>query len=150
MTLDLSAAVASADGTTIGYQVTGQGPALVIWHGAMGSAASHAELAAELRDTYTVYLPDRRGRGLSGPHRADHGIETEVADLAALLAVTGARDVIGESSGAIVALEAALRLPQLRRVAIFEPPLIVGDSLSTALSGVTGTRWRAVTWHQLW
>jgi pimeloyl-ACP methyl ester carboxylesterase len=135
MTLDLSAAVTSADGTTIGYQTTGRGPGLVIWHGAMGSAASHAELAVELGDSYTVYLPDRRGRGLSGPHRIDHEIETEVDDLAALLAATGATDVIGESSGGIVALEAALRLPQLRRVAIFEPPLIIGDSLSTAFVG---------------
>jgi pimeloyl-ACP methyl ester carboxylesterase len=135
MPLDVSAAAVSADGTTIGYRTTGKGPGLVIWHGAMGSAGSHSELAAELADSHTVYLPDRRGRGLSGPHRTDHGIETEIDDLAALLAATDATDVLGESSGAIVALEAALRLPELRRVAIFEPPLIVGDSLSTAFIG---------------
>ena len=90
------------------------------------------ELAAELSASHTVYLPDRRGRGLSGPHRTDHDIQTELDDLAALLAATGARDILGVSSGAIIALEAGLRLPDLGRIAIFEPPLIVGDSLSVA------------------
>jgi pimeloyl-ACP methyl ester carboxylesterase len=132
MTIGLHSAVTSADGTSIGYRVIGTGSGLVILHGAMESASSHSELATELGDLHTVYLPDRRGRGLSGPHRANHGIHTEVEDLAAMLAATGATDVIGVSSGAIVALEAALRLPEVRRVAVFEPPLVVGDSLSTA------------------
>jgi pimeloyl-ACP methyl ester carboxylesterase len=131
MSLGLHSAITSADGTGIGYQTIGNGSGLVILHGAMESASSHAELATELSDSHTVYLPDRRGRGLSGPHRANHDIHTEVEDLAALQAATGATDVFGVSSGAIVAMEAALRLPEVRRVAIFEPPLIIGNSLST-------------------
>jgi pimeloyl-ACP methyl ester carboxylesterase len=129
--LALHSAITSADGTAIGYRTIGNGSGLVILHGAMESASSHSELAAELSDSHTVYLPDRRGRGLSGPHRADHDIHTEVEDLVALQAVTGATDVFGASSGAIVAMEAALRLPEVRRVAIFEPPLMIGNSLST-------------------
>jgi pimeloyl-ACP methyl ester carboxylesterase len=131
MTLGLHSAVTSTDGTSIGYRMIGAGSGLVILHGAMESASSHSELAVELSDSHTVYLPDRRGRALSGPHRTSHEIHTEVEDLAAMLAATGATDVFGVSSGAIVALEAALRLPEVRRVAIFEPPLVVGNSLST-------------------
>jgi pimeloyl-ACP methyl ester carboxylesterase len=132
MSIGVIAAVTSTDGTSIGYRMIGQGPGLVILHGAMESAPSHSELAAEVGDSHTVYLPDRRGRGMSGPHRANHDINTEVDDLAAVLAATGATDVLGVSSGAVIALEASLRLPQLHRVAIFEPPLIVGNSLSTS------------------
>jgi pimeloyl-ACP methyl ester carboxylesterase len=131
MALGLHSAVTSADGTSIGYRMVGTGSGLVILHGAMESASSHSELAAELSDSHTIYLPDRRGRGLSGPHRTNHDIHTEVEDLAAMLATTGATDVLGVSSGGIVALEAALRLPEVRRVAIFEPPLVIGNSLST-------------------
>lgn len=63
--------VTSKDGTTIGYRQLGQGPGVVMLHGAMESAQSHMQLATALADAFTVYLPDRRGRGLSGPFGAD-------------------------------------------------------------------------------
>jgi pimeloyl-ACP methyl ester carboxylesterase len=122
----------SADGTTIGYRTLGHGPGLVIVHGAMESALSHAQLAEALANDFTVHLVDRRGRGGSGPFRVGHGLRTEVEDLAAVLGRTGAHDLLGVSSGAIVCLHVALTLPDVRRAAIFEPPLRVGDSVSTA------------------
>ena len=61
--------VTSQDGTTIGYRQLGRGPGLVMLHGSMESSSSHLQLAQELADVATVYLPDRRGRGLSGPYR---------------------------------------------------------------------------------
>jgi pimeloyl-ACP methyl ester carboxylesterase len=81
-----SGRVTSRDGTPIGYLKTGRGPAVVILHGSMESARSHTLLARALAGDFTVYLPDRRGRGLSGPHRPDHGVRTEVEDLQAVLA----------------------------------------------------------------
>jgi pimeloyl-ACP methyl ester carboxylesterase len=59
--------VLSKDGTRIGYLRVGQGPAVVLLHGSNESARSHTQLALALADAFTVYLPDRRGRGLSGP-----------------------------------------------------------------------------------
>ena len=53
----------------IGYLRLGQGPAVVLLHGSMESARSHTRLALALADAFTVYLPDRRGRGMSGPYR---------------------------------------------------------------------------------
>jgi pimeloyl-ACP methyl ester carboxylesterase len=76
-----NAAAESRDGTRIGYWKTGHGPAVVLVHGSMESARSHTLLAQALADDFTVYLPDRRGRGLSGPHRPDHAARTEVEDL---------------------------------------------------------------------
>jgi pimeloyl-ACP methyl ester carboxylesterase len=125
-------AVVSKDGTTIGYRQVGRGPGLVVVHGAMESAASHMQLAEALADSYTVYLPDRRGRGLSGPYGTPYGVREDVEDLDALLAKTGAHDVFGVSSGAIICLEAALALPAIQKAAIFEPPLMVDGPAPTA------------------
>ena len=117
-------AVESRDGTTIGYWKTGQGPAVVVLHGSMESARNHTLLAAALADDYTVYLPDRRGRGLSGPHRPDHTVRTEVEDLEAVLAAAGAEFTFGVSAGGAVVLEAARTLPSLKKVAVYEPAIV--------------------------
>ena len=58
-------AVRSRDGTTIGYRRLGMGPGLILLHGSMSSGGHHVELARLLADTFTVFVPDRRGRGLS-------------------------------------------------------------------------------------
>ena len=58
----------SADGTTIGYRQLGRGPGIVVVHGSMSSGYNFLQLAEALADAFTVYLPDRRGRGLSGPY----------------------------------------------------------------------------------
>ncbi len=133
MTTDTLSSVTSVDGTAIGYRRLGDGPGVVLLHGAMSSSYNHVQLAEALADTFTVYVPDRRGRGLSGPYRKDHSLQTEVGDLAAVLEATGARNVFGCSSGAIVVLEAALTLPALRRAAIFEPPLFADTRVPTAV-----------------
>lgn len=118
-------AVHSHDGTRIGYSRIGSGPGLVLLHGALQSSRSFSRLAAELRDSFTVIIPDRRGRGLSGPPGDGYRMQSEVDDLAALLEATGAHYVFGLSSGALIALQAALDLPAIHKLAIYEPPLAV-------------------------
>ncbi len=124
--------VTSRDGTTIGYRQLGHGPGVVMLHGAMESAQSHMQLAAALADDFTVYLPDRRGRGLSGPYGDHYSIQTEVDDLDALLTQTGAHNVFGVSAGGLICLQAALTLPTaIHKIALYEPALIVNGSIST-------------------
>jgi pimeloyl-ACP methyl ester carboxylesterase len=123
--------VTSKDGTVIGYRQMGQGPGLVIVHGTMESSLSHSQLAEALADIFTVYLPDRRGRGLSGPYRKDHKIQNDVEDLEAVVTNTDSHYVFGISAGALICLQAALHLPSIRKVAVFDPPLIVNGSVST-------------------
>src|SRR2546430_6066693 len=60
----VTGSVISRDGTAIGYRQLGHGPGLVVLHGAMESSQSHVQLAEELADGFSVYLPDRCGRGL--------------------------------------------------------------------------------------
>ena len=117
-------AVTSSDGTEIGYYKTGRGPAVVVLHGSMESARSHTLFAEALADEFTVYLPDRRGRGLSGPHRPDHGIRTEVEDLEAVLTAAGAERAFGVSAGGAIVLEAARTLHNLKQIALYEPAIV--------------------------
>jgi pimeloyl-ACP methyl ester carboxylesterase len=68
-------------------------------HGGMKSSQHFTKLATMLSDAFTVYVPDRRGRGLSGPHGNNFSIMREVEDLQALITKTGARLTFGLSSG---------------------------------------------------
>jgi pimeloyl-ACP methyl ester carboxylesterase len=130
--------VTSRDGTTIGYYKVGQDgngrPAVVVLHGSMESARSHLLLAEALATDFTVYLPDRRGRGLSGPQRPDHTVRTEVEDLAAVLAATGATLAFGVSAGGAVVLEAARTLSGMAEGAPNERALKDGASTNGALN----------------
>lgn len=124
--------VTSQDGASIGYRQIGHGPGVVMLHGAMESARSHSRLAEALADAFTVYLPERRGHNLSGPFRKDYSMRQEVEDLQALLAKTGTHDIFGVSAGGLICLQAALSLPAVHKVAVYEPALIVNGSASTA------------------
>src|SRR6266480_4676037 len=124
--------VVSSDGTSIGYLRTGGGPAVVILHGSMESARSHTLLARALAGDFTVYLPDRRGRGMSGPHPPDHSVRTEVEDLQAVLAESGAQMAFGVGAGGLAVLEAARTLPGIRMIAVYEPALAMDATRNTA------------------
>ncbi|MBU2662866.1 alpha/beta hydrolase [Actinoplanes bogorensis] len=101
----------------------GGGPKIVLLHGGLQTSRNFRRLAQALASSFTVYVPDRRGRGLSGPVFAGYGLDGEVDDLRAVLDETGAGYIFGLSSGAVIALQAALELPQIRRLALYEPPI---------------------------
>jgi len=68
----------SPDGTVIGYRQLGKGPGVVLLHGAGQSSQSFLTLARAMADQFTLYVPDRRGRDMSGPYSKDHGLDNEV------------------------------------------------------------------------
>ncbi|KAE9374115.1 alpha/beta-hydrolase [Stipitochalara longipes BDJ] len=110
-------------------------PGLIIVHGALESSRSHSEIASILCSSFTVFLPDRRGRGGSSAPGADFSMQTEIDDLEALLLATGARYVAGVSSGAMITLYSALALLStkgngeglIKKIVVFEPPLLLDD-----------------------
>jgi pimeloyl-ACP methyl ester carboxylesterase len=119
--------VTSADGTPIAYERSGSGPALVMSTGAFCDRLSSAPLAEHLRDRYTVYRFDRRGRGDSGD-TPPWSVAREVEDLAAVVAATGETPfVYGHSSGAALTLEAAAAGVPVRKLAVYEPPYVPGE-----------------------
>ena len=120
-----SSTVVSADGTRIAYCERGAGPGVVLVHGAMQASQNFRRLAEALSPSFRVYVPDRRGRGRSGPFGAQYGLARETEDLEALLNKTGARFVFALSSGALIALHAASRILGIEKLAIYEPPLTI-------------------------
>lgn len=117
----------SADGTSIGLERTGSGPPLVIVNGALSVGTTANALGPHLEPHVTLVRYDRRGRGASGD-AAVYAPEREIEDLAAVLehvSEDGSANVFGHSSGAILALEAAMRGLPIRRLAVNEPPYIV-------------------------
>ncbi len=117
--------VTSADGTTIAYERSGEGPPLVMVTGAMSDRRSQRSPAALLARHFTIYLYDRRGRGGSGD-TPPYAPAREVEDLGAVIgAAGGSAAVFGHSSGAVLALEAAAAGLPITRLAAYEPPYIV-------------------------
>lgn len=136
----------SADGTRIGFDRTGAGPALILIDGALcrRGIGPNAQLAQRLRARFTVITYDRRGRGESTDSQP-YAIRREIDDLATLIDVAGGTaHLYGISSGGALALEAAALLGgRVDRVAVFELPLRpdtltanVPDDLVTTLDGL--------------
>ena len=120
--------VTSKDGTTIGYRQMGSGPGIILLHGGGKASQTLMQLGTELSDEFTVYIPDRRGRGLSGPFGDKYGLQREVEDMDALLKKTGAHYVFGTATGGIIALQSALYLPAIHKAILYEPPFIVNET----------------------
>ncbi len=119
--------VISKDGTAIGYRQMGSGPGLILLHGGVNASQHLMKLGTLLSDEYTVYIPDRRGRGMSGPVGENYSIEKEDEDMDALLKKTGAHYVFGTADGALFALHAAISNPVICKVAAYEPLIFAGQ-----------------------
>jgi pimeloyl-ACP methyl ester carboxylesterase len=119
---------AAADGTEIAYEVHGSGPALVLVDGALCHRAMGPSrgLGKQLAGSFTVHAYDRRGRGDSGPGASPYAVDREIEDLLAVIAAAGGTaHVLGASSGAALALEAARHGAPIDRLAVYEAPFIV-------------------------
>ncbi|MGJ5753199.1 pimeloyl-ACP methyl ester carboxylesterase [Streptomyces puniciscabiei] len=112
----------SRDGTVLAYQVTGQGPTVILVSGAMSTGGTVAPLAQRLADRCTAVVYDRRGRGESGDTKP-YAVEREVEDLAALIdAVGGEAALFGVSSGGALVLQAVASGLPAARAAVYEVP----------------------------
>lgn len=120
--------VLSKDGTKIGYRQMGKGPGLILLHGGMNASQNLMKLGQFLANELTVFIPDRRGRGLSGPVGEHYGLSMECEDLQALLDKTKVENVFGHSSGAIISLQTALFEPTIKKIALYEPPIPLNNT----------------------
>jgi len=116
----------SRDGTLLAYDRSGSGPPLILVDGALCSRAfgPMPKLAPLLASRFTVYTYDRRGRGGSGD-TPPYAIGREIEDIAALVREAGgSASLLGLSSGAALALEAAAAGVPVPRVVAYEPPYV--------------------------
>ena len=117
--------VTSRDGTQIAYDRSGEGPAVILVDGALGSQnfGSMRPLVAVLAPHFTIVTYDRRGRGDSGD-TLPFALEREVEDIDALISEAGGSAYLyGISSGACLAFEASRLLrTRVTKLALYEPP----------------------------
>jgi pimeloyl-ACP methyl ester carboxylesterase len=118
--------VTSKDGTTIAYDQWGSGPVVILVDGALQYRAfdqGMVQLAELLSPHFTVIHYDRRGRGDSTDTQP-YTLEREIEDIEALIDEAGASaSLYGISSGAALAMEAALKLgDKVPNLAMYEAP----------------------------
>jgi len=121
--------VTSLDGTEIACHRSGIGPPLVLVHGTSSTGARWTPLLPALTSRFAVYAMDRRGRGASGDTEP-YAIEREYEDVAAVVdRIDEPVNLLGHSYGALCCLEAALRMSNVRKLVLYEPPFPTGPAL---------------------
>jgi pimeloyl-ACP methyl ester carboxylesterase len=119
------------DGVAIAVFRSGEGPPLVLVHGATADHTTWRTSGPLLAARHTLHAVDRRGRGRSGdpPRGIPYAIEREFEDLASVVDTIAAEsggpvDVVGHSYGGRIGLGAALLTRNLRRLVVYEgaPP----------------------------
>jgi pimeloyl-ACP methyl ester carboxylesterase len=135
----MAATVTAKDGTSIAYERTGSGPALILVDAALHYRrfSSFSGLIPRLGPGFTTYHYDRRGRGDS-TDTPPYAVEREIEDLAALIDEAGGEAfVYGFSSGALLALHAAAAGLPIRKVAVLEPPIAMDQDRTAQASFTT-------------
>ena len=133
----------SRDGTEIAWWTSGEGPPLVLVHGAVADHRRWRPLLPYLERFATVHALDRRGRGASGD-APGYDLKREFEDVAAVVdavaeASGSAVDLYGHSFGGLCAFGAATLTANLRRLVLYEgwPPV---DPVTRELPAGVGER----------
>lgn len=108
--------ILSLNGVQIHYEDEGSGAPLLFLHGNGEDLSLFTEVSQSLKSDYRVIRMDSRGHGESSAV-AEYHYEDMAQDCVALFAALHLTDItlVGFSDGAIVALMAALKQPQLIR-----------------------------------
>jgi pimeloyl-ACP methyl ester carboxylesterase len=132
---------ATTDGTPITALDEGRGPNLLVVHPGGGNQTSWDGVARILADGFRVIRIRRRIYVPTAPLSPTHSMAVEAADILAIAALLEPPILlVGHSSGAVAALEAALRAPAtFTAMLLYEPPL----PTRTLVAGDAGQRARA-------
>ena len=117
------------------YQVSGEGPVVVLTHGLGGNLESWQPTAEALQDRFTVLRWDVRGFGRSDRERGPVDPKTWAADLNGVLEHAGVDRavLVGISLGGVVAQRFALDFPErTRALVLMSTTSEVGDRARTA------------------
>lgn len=118
------------------YTTRGTGEPLLMIHGIMGDGSFFDEAAELLAARYCVLTYDRRGYGrCPKPEDGCYTVAAQAEDAAELLVATCDEPawVFGNSAGGLIAVELALRHPDLVRGLVLLEPSLTVDAASRAL-----------------
>lgn len=135
-------------GATVSYTVAGNGPPLVLVHGAFSDHESNwMAVTPLLQQRFTVYAIARRGRGATDA-TIGHSVEDEAQDVVDLIrSIGGPVHLLGHSCGAHCALLAtSVDATWVQRLVLYEPawPELLGPSALAALETLAA----AEAWEQ--
>jgi pimeloyl-ACP methyl ester carboxylesterase len=115
--------VTTPDGVRLACDVAGEGPPLVMVHGAGSARWSFDLVRPHLEPHFTVWALDRRGRGDSEDGDG-YSLKREFEDVEAVVRDAGPdATLFGHSYGGLVSAGAAVRLGRLPRLVLYEPPM---------------------------
>lgn len=125
----MTAATVEAGGVALAVDDRGDGPAVVLVHGTAASGTAWRETVAALGRGVRTVVYDRRAYGASGAPEPYTGttVGEQADDLAELLGAVGAAPAVlaGHGLGAMIALDVAIRFPDLVKGAVLiEPPVL--------------------------
>ena len=138
--------VTSPAGVSISYDRYGDGPSLVLVHGAFSDHRTNWEFVKPLLEKqFTVYAMARRGRGATDATEG-HSLEDESRDVVAVIQAVGEPVfLLGHSYGGQAALAAAAAVPhRVRKLVLYEPawPRIIGKEALARLEALAQAgRW---------
>jgi pimeloyl-ACP methyl ester carboxylesterase len=123
------ATVQSKDGTAISFDKIGRGEPVIMVDGALCSRGFGPlpKIGKMLSENFTVINYDRRGRNESG-NTLPYSVDREIEDIEALLTEAGGSAyVVGFSSGAALALNAAAKGANIRKLVLYEAPYVLNQ-----------------------
>ena len=106
--------ITSRDGVAINFEVEGRGRRVTLLHGVGSHLQAWDDVAASLRDRFTLLRYDLRGHGKSGKPPGPYNLDDYVADLAALLDAQSVdrTTLVGFSFGGMIAPAFTVRHPE--------------------------------------
>lgn len=127
----------SVNGTHINYSIGGSGPALLLWHGFLGTSYSWHKVIPELIDDFQLIVPDMRGYGDSSKPSSGYDGSTLCEDFRALLRHLGVNRVrlCAHDMGAPPALIWAGRHPEeVAGLAYLDDPVLTTQTVAPLFS----------------
>jgi pimeloyl-ACP methyl ester carboxylesterase len=120
---------ARANGVDLFYEVRGDGPPLLLIAGGLADAGQFTALAEALAARWRVITYDRRGNSRSSAPAewSSTSVEEQADDAAALLETLGiaATSLYGHSIGAPIALDVAMRRPEIVETLVLHDPALM-------------------------
>ncbi len=131
--------VTGAGGATVSAIDEGEGPAILIVHPGGSDASSWTNVARWLRGEFRIVRLQRRIYASEAPIALPHAMATEAVDVVAVAGQLSRPLLVGHSSGAVAALEAALASPAaFAAMVLYEPAL----GTRSPIAGEAGARAR--------
>ena len=153
MTINSSTVYLARPGGRIGYDISGDGPLVILVPGMGDLRTAYRFLAPALREArYRVACTDLRGHGASDATFASYGDVETAGDVIALIEeLKEPAVVVGNSMGAGAAAFAAAQRPDLVRGLVLVGPFVrnpkVGAFQRIVLRVAMARPWAAITWN---